>query len=280
MGEDFSGIVLSAGSEAQQKGFKEGDEVFGIHMGPGGPGTVSEILMADVNADTVLKKPAEWSWNQAAALPLVWLTARTCIQRVEPYMNSTAGGSSNNTLVVLGGSSSAGMYVVHLAKQRGWKVVATCSSRNSDFVISMGAASTIDYTSTDVRTEVTKLNPTAIIDCVGGIECLGIAQRYVTIVGDKTGRTSMGGSMIYWWNPQMYLRSIVGRIPVLGGLFVREVYDCIELNASEEWLKETLSLPQDKILIDSTFSLEEVKKGLERLNTGRARGKVIIEVEK
>lgn len=276
VGEDFSGIVISAGPEAKAKGFKEGDEVFGIHMGPGGPGTVAEIFTADVEADTILRKPSGWNWNQAAALPLVWLTARTCIDRVEPYMQAQG---SNKTLV-LGGSSGVGMYVVLLAKQRGWKTVATCSSRNSEFVASMGASSTIEYTSSDVRTEVTKLSPTAIIDCVGGTECLGIAQRYVTIVGDKTSRSSMGGSAIYLWNPQMYFRRIIGRVPVIGRLFVKEVYDCINLDMHEEWLKETLELDQEKILIDSTYGFDDLKGAFERLNTGRSRGKVVIEVEK
>ena len=68
--------------------------------------------------------------SQAAALPLVWLTARTTIEAVAPFVTST------KKIVVLGGSSSVGMYAVHMAKARGWHVVATCSGRNVDCELS------------------------------------------------------------------------------------------------------------------------------------------------
>ena len=266
VGMDFSGVVLRAGSQAD--GFATGDEVFGLHMAPGKPGTLAEVLVADTARDTILHKPARWSWTQAAALPLVWLTARTCIARVEPHV--PAGG----TLAVLGGSSATGMYVVHLARQRGWNVVASCSGRNVDFVRGIGAGTVVDYTSASVPDAVRAARPDAIVDCVGGTECLGIARRYVTIVGDKTSRMSMGGSAIYWWNPQMLWRWFAG----WAGF--GEVYDCIILDGKKEYLQESVELPTDKIVVDSVFAFGEAMQAFERLNTSRARGKVVVEVEK
>lgn len=261
IGEDFSGVVEEAGKDS---GFKSGDEVLGITPFLSG-GTLKETIKMNTKEAILVPKPSDWSWEQAAALPLVWLTARTVVASVELYVK-------NGRLAVLGGSSSTGMYIVHLAKQRGWTVIASCSGRNADFVLSMGASEIIDYTSTSVPETVKAFAPDAIIDCVGGTECIGIAGRYVTIVGDKTNRMSMGGRNIYLWNPQMILRSLRGR------LGLGSSYSCVNLEFKSSFLQEILSLPKDKIIIDSTFQLEQVREAFERLNTGRARGKVVIKV--
>jgi NADPH:quinone reductase-like Zn-dependent oxidoreductase len=66
----------------------------------------------------------------------------------------------------------------------------------------------------------------------------------------------------------------------LGRLGLGEVYDNIVLDLKKEWLEESKSLPEDKLVTDSTFAFEDAMKAYERLNTGRARGKVIVEVSK
>lgn len=263
VGCDFSGVVLKSGPSS---GFQEGDEVFGLHMSQGKPGTVAEVLVVDASAMPVLKKPKDWSWDQAAAVPLVWLTARTCIACVEPWMKDS------KTVAVLGGSSATGMYSAYLAKLRGWKVIASCSGRNAEFVRGMGADEVVDYTTESVAERVRAAKPDAIIDCVGGTECLGIAKRYVTIVGDKTSRATMGGPAIYLYHPRMVWRWAMGR------LGWGEVYDCVILEGRKDYLEEATRLPREKIVIDSTFKFEQLKEALERLNTGRARGKVVVEV--
>jgi reticulon-4-interacting protein 1, mitochondrial len=261
VGEDFSGVVEDAGDKS---GFKPGDEVLGIApFLPGG--TLQESIRIDVKDSVVVRKPTDWSWEQSAALPLVWITAETIIAEVEPYVK-------NGKIAVLGGSSSSGMYAVHLAKQRGWTVMATCSARNADFVRGMGASDVIDYTATSVSKRIKDFAPDAIIDCVGGTECLGIAKRYVTIVGDKTNRMSMGGRNIYLWNPQMLLRSLFGRVG-LGSS-----YTCVNLKFKYSFLEGILRLPKKKIIIDSTFDFEQVRDAFDRLNTSRTRGKVVIRI--
>ncbi|KAF3063537.1 Reticulon-4-interacting protein 1, mitochondrial [Daldinia childiae] len=261
VGEDFSGVVEEAGSNS---GFKIGDEVLGITpFLPGG--TLQETTQIDTKVSAVVRKPTGWSWDQAAALPLVWLTARTTIARAESHVKS-------GKIVILGGSSSCGTYAVYLAKQRGWTVKASCSGRNADFVRSMGADDIIDYTTTNVPEQVKAFAPDAIIDFVGGTECLGISKAYVTVVGDKTDRLSPGGRYIYLWNPQMLLRAVVGKIG-LG-----QSYTCINLEFSTSFLKELLDLPKDKIVIDSVFEFDQVKEAFDKLNTGRVRGKLVINV--
>ena len=177
--------------------------------------------------------------------------------------------------VILGGSSACGIYGVQIAKQRGWKVLSTCSGRNVDFVReTLGADQVVDYTKQNVRDEVRKFKPDAIIDNVGGTEAIGLSKRYISIVGDKTTRTTMGGPLTYYisFAPLQWIRWFRGR------LGLGESYDIITLDLKPEYLEEAKKLPSDKIIIDSTFSFDNAKNAYERLNTGRARGKIIVEV--
>lgn len=164
------------------------------------------------------------------------------------------------------------MYVLQLASQRGWKVLTTCSSHNTDFVRSMGATTVVDYKTGDLTQAVQDFDAAAIIDCVDGTSCIGLAQRYVTIVGDKIGRDSMGGAAIYLWHPKMVMRTLLGRMG-LG-----RSYDCVNFQSRKDWLEETLGLDRSKIVIDSTWEFDQVKEAFAKLNTGRARGKVVVKV--
>jgi NADPH:quinone reductase-like Zn-dependent oxidoreductase len=113
-----------------------GNDVFGIMVD-----TLCEVAHLPVASTTVVKKPEEWSYVQAASQPLVWLTARTCIACVEPYVKDTPG----KRLVVLGGSSATGRHTIFMVKARGWKVLTSCSGRNADFVTNaMGADEAVD----------------------------------------------------------------------------------------------------------------------------------------
>ncbi|KAI1132335.1 alcohol dehydrogenase [Nemania abortiva] len=267
-GRDFSGVVLAA---APGTGFSQGDEVMGQTLKFDGSGTLTEVAHLDTRASCIVKKPAQMSWTQAAALPLVWLTAYTSIERCAPFMKNDAG---DNRLVVLGGSSATGMYTIRLARERGWDVLASCSARNRDFVIGMGAGRVADYTSAPdaVKDAVEAYKPHAIIDCVGGTECIGLAPQYVTIVGDKTSRASMGGSSLYWTSPRMVLRWFLGYVG-LG-----KSYECITLDQNADYLQKATELKGDEIVIDSVFGFNRADEAFQRLNTGRARGKVVVEV--
>jgi reticulon-4-interacting protein 1, mitochondrial len=266
---DFSGVVLASSPES---GYSEGDEVMGISMDFTRVGFLTEIAHVDTTKACIIKKPSQMSWQQAASLPLVFLTARTSIEKCVPYMKS----DSDIRVVILGGSSGTGIYSVRLAKQRGWKVLSTCSYRNLEFVKGLGSDEVVDYTTSPdaVVNAVRAFKPDAIIDCVGGTDCIGLAPQYVTIVGDKTSRASLGGSTLYWTHPHMLARWAMGYL----GLF--NSYECIVLEAKKEWLEECTRLKgEEQIIIDSTFDFGRAKEAYERLNTGRARGKVVVNVK-
>lgn len=267
VGEDYSGVVTSAGTSS---GFAVGDEVFGlVYFLPGG--SLQESIRVDTTSknSVVLPKPPGWSFNQAAAIPLVWLTAKSMIAAVESFMPS-----KNATIVVLGGASASGMLALHLAKRCDWKVIASCSGRSAELARSFGADEIIDYTTEDVPAAVKAAKADSIIDCVGGTSCVGLAGRYVTIVGDKTSRLSMGGRNTYFWNPQQVVRALRGKL----GLGLS--YSAINLEFNKAWLREVEGLELDKVVIDSTFDFEDVREGFERVTSGKAKGKVVITFNK
>lgn len=78
-------------------------------------------------------------------------------------------------------------------------MLSTCSERNVEFVRdTLGADEVINYNEQNVREAVKKFKPDAVIDNVGGTDCIGLSKCYITIVGDKTGRTTMGGPLTYY----------------------------------------------------------------------------------
>lgn len=271
-GRDLAGTVLAAGDGT---GFEKGDEIFGISMAMNGTGSLTEVADIDVSAGSAfIKKPKNFSWTQAASLPLVYLTARTVIEKCKPFMKAST--PSENKLVVLGGSSATGIYTVQIAKSMGWTVLASCSGRNTEFVQGLGASQLVDYTTspTAVVDAVKKFTPQVIADCVGGTDCIGLAPLFVTIVGDKTSRSSIGGPLLYMTHPRMYIRWL------LGYLGFANSYECIMLEPKKEWLEEATKLdPGRDIIVDSVFDFEKTKEAFERLNTSRARGKVVVEMK-
>lgn len=272
---DFSGKVVHA------KGFSKGDEVFGISFSAFTPlrtGTLAKVAVLDASKTCLINKPVSWTDEQASALPLVWLTAKKCVEDVKPFL--TKSGQNEKRVVVLGGSSAVGIYTIILAKKLGWKVLSTSSSRNKEFLQNeLKVDQHVNYTSDDVRAKATAFKPQAVIDCVGGTECIGIPGnlRYISIVGDKTGRGTMGGPYTYYdWSAPAYLISQWVRW-AKGCVGLGESYDVVILDPKREWLEEsTTTISPDSIFIDSVFPFEKAKEAFQRLDTGRAKGKVVI----
>lgn len=274
---DFCALVEAGG----RTGFRKGDEIFGLTMNPAkyDGGALAEMAEFNMVNGVAAVKPENWSRQQAAAVPLVWLTARTCVERVRFVMED----SKSKRIAVLGGSSAVGIYTILQAKARGWKVVTTTSGRNREFVTKeLGADEVVDYTSVpSVRSAVQAFEPEVVVDCVGGTECIGLpsSKRYITIVGDKTGRAQMGGPATYYnWlsyhAPLQWLRWAKGQIGY------GEYYDVVILEMRRDWLEEAKEfLRPEQIYIDSEFGFDDALKGFERLNSGHTRGKVVINIQ-
>ena len=167
-------------------------------------------------------------------------------------------------------------------------IVGTCSTQNIEFVKNMGANEVIDYTEDDVVSKSKEYGPyDVILDCVGGTQLIPYLNSdflksnqsiYLTIVGDKISRGVLGGMASYLFTPAMIFRSLKSMI----GFGPR--YYCINLSSTEENTNQMFyMLNKDTIkpVIDSVFEFSHrVKEAYERLDTSRAKGKVVIDFDK
>ena len=129
LGIDLAGVVQAVGSDVS--GFREGDEVYGMTGGVGGvPGSLAEF--ATVDAALLALKPAGLTMREAAALPLVFITAwEGLVDRahVQP----------DEMVLVHGGAGGVGHIAVQLANAFGAKTFATGSAESLSFIEQLGA---------------------------------------------------------------------------------------------------------------------------------------------
>ena len=138
LGGDVAGRIEAVGRYVKQ--FKPGDEVFGYLPSATGRGTFAEYVCANENAITL--KPANLTFEQAAAVPLAALTA---LQGLRDNGHIQSG----QKVLINGASGGVGTFAVQIAKAFGAEVTAVCSTRNLDMAHSIGADHTIDYTKED-----------------------------------------------------------------------------------------------------------------------------------
>ena len=137
---DCAGVVSAVGAGA--KGFREGDAVYAFAAGIGGkPGALAEFMAAD--ARMVAPKPASLSFEEAAALPLVTVTAWFCYFDRDDLQ-------PGRSVLVQGGTGGVGHVAVQLAAWRGAEVYATCGSDGKCRIAEeLGARRAFNYRETD-----------------------------------------------------------------------------------------------------------------------------------
>ena len=161
LGLDMAGIVEEVASGVTA--FKRGDEVFGMVGGVGGlQGTLAEFIAADV--DLLASKPSNLSMRQAAALPLVAITAWEALV-------DRAKVCADQTVLVHAGAGGVGHVAIQLARAYGARVFATVSAEKKQIVEGFGATP-IDYRSRSVDEYVAEMTEgegfDIVFDTVGG----------------------------------------------------------------------------------------------------------------
>ncbi|MBT4711259.1 MAG: NAD(P)-dependent alcohol dehydrogenase, partial [Alphaproteobacteria bacterium] len=138
-GTDVAGVVEQVGPGVT--GFAPGDEVFGsTWIGMKSPGTYAEYTI--IKASNIAKKPAELSFEDAAASVMSGLTALSAMDQV-----AKAGPGMH--ILINGASGGVGTFAVQFAKAAGAEVTGVCGTANVDLVRSLGADHVIDYTADD-----------------------------------------------------------------------------------------------------------------------------------
>jgi NADPH:quinone reductase len=161
LGLDMAGVVESVGSGVRE--FQVGDEVYGMVGGVGGlQGTLAELIAVD--ADLLAHKPRNLSMREAAALPLITITAwEGLVDRAKVH--------AGQTVLVHAGAGGVGSAAVQIAVAYGAKVFATVSAEKQKLVEGFGATA-IDYRASSVEEYVAEHTGgegfDVVYDTVGG----------------------------------------------------------------------------------------------------------------
>jgi NADPH:quinone reductase-like Zn-dependent oxidoreductase len=260
VGVDYAGTVEAVGKNVTE--FKPGDEVFG-----GTRGALAEYVCVLPDRGLTLK-PANVTFEQAAGVPVAGLTA---LQGLRDKGKIKAG----QNVLVNGASGGVGTFAVQIAKAFGTEVTAVCSTRNVEMVRSIGADHVIDYTKEDFTKTDQRYD--LFFDLVGN-HSFSERRRILTPNGICV-MAGVGGS---GWHDDT-VRRLFGELNAyLGSLFTSQKFITYLANLNKPDLTILSDLMRDGKMtpvIDKTYKLSEVPAALIYLETGRARGKVIVTLE-
>jgi NADPH:quinone reductase-like Zn-dependent oxidoreductase len=255
-GRDVAGRVEAVGKQVTR--FHPGEEVFGICEG-----SFAEYVCA--RAAKLARKPANLTFEQAAAVPISALTALQAIRdegAVQP----------GQEVLIIGAAGGVGSFAVQLARAFGAEVTGVCSTTKVDLVGSIGADHVIDYTRDDFADGTRRYD--LIVDTAGNRPLSQLRRALsrrgtLVIVGGEGGGRWLGG----------FDRQIL-RAPVLSLLVSQRLRPLISKERSEDLvvLKELIEAGKVTPVIDRTYPLSEAPAAIRYLEQGHAQGKVVIRV--
>lgn len=250
-GRDLAGVVVAVGEAVTR--FAPGDEVYGT-----GAGSYAEYTSA--NESRLAPKPANLTFEQAAAVPVSGLTALQglCdVGRLEPGQD----------VLVIGASGGVGSYAVQIAVARGARVTAVCSAAKADAVRALGAHEVLDHATDGVAPS--GRGHDLVLDIAGDTP---LAQLRASLAPDGT-LVVVGGEVGRWIGIGRQLRA-VALSPFVGQrltmLVSRERHEVLE--RLTELVEEGSITP----VVDRTYPLEETAAAMARLIAGSVTGKLVI----
>jgi NADPH:quinone reductase-like Zn-dependent oxidoreductase len=253
-GLDVAGTVEAVGPGVTH--LSPGDEVFGC-----GIGTCAELVRA--SADLVVARPSTLGWHEAAAIPTSALAA---LHGLRDAGRLQAG----QRVLVNGASGGVGSFAVQIAKLLGAEVTGVCSTANVETVRSLGADHVIDYTSEDFTAGDHLYD--LIFDNIEN-RSLAEVRRALTphgtlVLNSGTGATGLRLLARLVW-PLMVSRFTRQRLTRFLSDPTRDDLEWLAARAAEGTIRP---------MICSTVPLHETAAALKLIQTGHARGKVVITV--
>ena len=244
-GTDFAGIVEAVGKNVTH--FKTGDRVFGESLKGG---AFAEYI--SVPAAVCATMPVTANFSEMAAVPVAGLTALQAIV--------THGMIREGEKVLINGSSGGvGHFAVQVAKAYGAKVTAICSSKNMEFVKSLGADEVIAYDKENIHQHNGKYD--LVADINGNLnykDFRRMGQRGVSV-----GFTSMGHMMA------LLLNKAVSKFPLTQFTAVANARDL-------ETLALLVQSGKVKAHIEKTYSYKQIPEAIGYIEAMRTRGKVVM----
>jgi NADPH:quinone reductase-like Zn-dependent oxidoreductase len=255
IGGDVSGRVEAAGKDVTE--FQPGDDVFGTSGGAWAEYAAARELR-------LVKKPANVSYEEAAAVPVAALTA---LQALRDHGKVQAG----QKVLINGASGGVGTFAVQLAKVFGAEVTAVCSTRNVEQAGALGADHVVDYTQEDFTRSGERHD--LMLDIAGSrpfLEFRRVLTPKATVVAVGAPMSARG------LGP---LKHIIGtRVTSLGRS--QSVVNFVAKITKEDlaFMSEQLAAGTVKSVIDRRYELSRLPDALRYLGEGHARGKILITV--
>ncbi|SEG95358.1 NADPH:quinone reductase [Actinacidiphila yanglinensis] len=249
LGWDVSGVVEEA---PQTWRFRPGDEVFGMPLFPRAANAYAEVVAAP--ALHLARKPAALSHVEAAALPVVGLTAWQGLVDL-------GGIGEGDRVLVHGGGGGVGHVAVQIAKALGAYVIATAGASKRTFVEGLGADEVIDYTAVDFAGAVRGVD--LVLDTIGGdtversLEVLRPGGHLVTAVAEED-------------------TALVARYEAAGMRF-----SGIAVDPDPVALRGLVGLVEEgrlRVHVQETFPFERVAAAHRLLDRGHLQGKIVLTV--
>lgn len=248
LGWDISGTIQAIGEEVID--FKVGDEVFGMVNFPAHGQAYAEYVTAP--ATHLSKKPTNITHQEAAAACLAALTA---------YQVLTKSVKKGDKILVHAAAGGVGHFVVQIAKILGAYVIGTASTKNIDFVKSLGADEVIDYTQTNFETVLQNLD--FVFDTMAG-ETL---EKSIQVV-------KKGGKIISI--PSGIPQAVVDLGKSKG---VEVAFQLVQSNGNDmKQLAIWLATGQLKAVVSHNFPFQEMAQAHQQMETGKTKGKIVVSI--
>ncbi|MFE3991529.1 NADP-dependent oxidoreductase [Streptomyces goshikiensis] len=249
IGNELAGVVTQVGAEATR--FAVGDEVFS-RVDPRVGGAFAEYVAVDESL--VAAKPSRLTFEEAASLPLVALTALQAL-------TEQADVRSGTRVLIHGGAGGVGSAAVQIAKHLGAEVVATAGSGSVELVRELGADRVIDYRTEKFEEVVSDVD--VVLDTIGGEtqeRSFGVLKSGGTLVSivavpDAEAKKAR-------WNVEarsFFMRPQGEQLAHLAGL---------------------VESGQLRPIVETVFPLDEASEALQKVERGGARGKTVISVRR
>lgn len=250
LGMDFSGVVKQVEEDAHSD-FKQGDEVYGqASIFSGGSGAFAELALA--SKDSIAHKPKTLNYLEAAALPLVGVSAwQALVEHIRL--------SKDKKVLVQGGAGGIGSIAIQLAKHLGAFVATTVSTDDKQFVQELGADQVIDYKTENFEDIVHDYD--AVFDTVSG----DTYKRSFKVL--KKGSGMIVSTLE---QPNSELMNQYG----IKAVFLFSQVNRQRLTRLAEWIDQN----NIRVNIDKTFSLDEAVKALDYQKEGHPRGKLVLTI--
>ena len=271
LGHDVAGTVVKTGSRASR--FKVGDEVY-ARPRDHRVGTFAEFIA--INEADVALKPKNLSMTEAASIPLVGLTAWQALVEVGKV-------KPGQKVFIQAGSGGVGTFAIQLAKHLGATVATTTSARNAELVKSLGADVVIDYNTQDFEKVLSgydlvlnSQDPKTLDKSLGVLKPGG---QLISISGppDPAFAKEAGLNLFLKLIMRLLSRGVRKKAERLG---LR--YSFLFMRAQGQQLSEITSLIEAGVIrsvVDKVFPFENTGDALAYVETGRAKGKVVIAVQ-